>query len=144
MRFLAIVKASKESEAGNMPKEKDLREMIGFNEQMVKAGVMIGGEGLQPTSQGAARIRYDGTKRDVVAGPFPETKDLVAGFWLLQAKSMDEALDWLKRAPFPSGVVELRTITEAEDFGAEMPPDLREQEERQRERGRENAAAARP
>lgn len=115
MRFVVFVKASKESEAGAMPDAKDLNEMNAYNEQLVKAGAMLAGEGLHPSSQGV-RIRYAGGKRTVVDGPFGETKELVAGFWILQLKSQAEAVEWLKRAPFKDGEVEIRQIFEAEDF----------------------------
>jgi hypothetical protein len=135
MRFMAIVKATKESEAGVMPSEKLLAEMGKFNEELVKAGVMLAGEGLHPSSRGA-RVRFNGSKRTVVDGPFAETKELVAGFWLLQAKSLEEAIEWMKRCPNPSETgeseIEIRQVFEAEDFGAEFTPELREQEERLR------------
>jgi len=132
MRFMVIVKASKESEAGALPDKKLLTEMGKFNEELAKAGAMLAGEGLQPSSKGA-RIRYSGTKRTVVDGPFAETKELVAGFWLIQAKSKAEAIEWLKRAPFQEGEVEIRQLSEAEDFGDEFTPELREQERRIRD-----------
>jgi len=116
MRFMMIVKASKESEAGILPTETELAEMGKFNEQMVKAGVMLAGEGLQASSKGA-RVHYDGAKRTVTDGPFTETKELVAGFWLLQVKSRAEAIEWAKRVPFKEGHVELRQVFELEDFG---------------------------
>ena len=134
MRFMAIVKANKESEAGVMPSEQLLTEMGKFNEELVKAGVMLAGEGLHPSSKGA-RVRFSGSKRTVVDGPFPETKDLVAGFWLLQVKSKEEAIEWIKRCPNPmdgESEIELRQVFEAEDFGAEFTPELREQEQRLR------------
>jgi hypothetical protein len=131
MRFMVIVKASKESEAGVLPDHKLLAEMGNFNEELVKAGVMLAGEGLHASSKGA-RVRFDGGKRTVIDGPFSETKELVAGFWLWQVKSRDEAIEWLKRAPFKEGEVEIRQVFEAEDFGAEFTPDLRQQEERLR------------
>src|SRR5881396_3129103 len=132
MRFMVIVKASKESEAGVLPDAKILTEMGKFNEQLVKAGVMLAGEGLQPSSKGA-RVRFDGAKRTVIDGPFTEAKELVAGFWLWQVKSKEEAIEWLKRAPFGGGTeVEIRQVFEAEDFGANLTPELREQEERLR------------
>jgi hypothetical protein len=136
MRFMVMVRATKESEAGVMPSEKLITEMGNFNEQMVKAGVMLEGEGLQPSSKGA-RIRFgaDG-KRSVVDGPFAETKELIAGYWIIQAKSLDEAKEWMKRcpAPFEDGPAELeiRQIFEADDFGAEFTPEARAQEERMR------------
>jgi hypothetical protein len=131
MRFMVIVKASKESESGVLPDHKLLAEMGNFNEELVKAGVMLAGEGLHASSKGA-RVRFDGGKRTVIDGPFSETKELVAGFWLWQVKSRDEAIEWLKRAPFKEGEVEIRQVFEAEDFGAEFTPDLRQQEERLR------------
>ena len=132
MRFMILVKADKSSEAGILPDEKILTEMGKFNEQLVKAGVMLAGEGLQPRSKGA-RVRFDGSKRTVTDGPFAETKELIAGFWLWQVKSKEEAIEWLKRAPFGGGTeVEIRQVFEAEDFGAEFTPELREQEERLR------------
>jgi hypothetical protein len=117
MRFMVIVKASKDSEAGVLPDEKILSEMAKFNEEMVKAGVMLAGEGLQASSKGA-RIRFDGAKRTVTDGPFAETKELVAGFWLIQVRSKEEAIEWIKRAPFEEGEVEIRQVFELEDFGA--------------------------
>jgi hypothetical protein len=129
MRFMVIVKASKDSEAGVLPTEKELAEMGKFNEELVKAGVMLAGEGLQASSKGA-RIRYAGDKRTVIDGPFAETKELVAGFWLIQVKSREEAIEWLKRAPFREGEVEIRQVFEADDFGEVFTPELREQEKR--------------
>jgi hypothetical protein len=130
MRFMVMVPASKESEAGVMPDEKLLTEMGKFNEEMVKAGVMLAGEGLQPTSKGA-RLKFSGGKTTVVDGPFTESKELMAGFWIIQVKSKEEAIAWMKRAPFGDGVVlEIRQIFEAADFGAEFTPELREQEAR--------------
>jgi hypothetical protein len=134
MRFMAIVKANQDSEAGVMPSEQLLTEMGKFNEELVKAGVMLAGEGLHPSSKGA-RVRFSGGKRTVIDGPFPETKDLVAGFWLLQVKSKEEAIEWIKRCPNPmegDSEIELRQVFEAEDFGAEFTPELREQEQRLR------------
>ena len=132
MRVMVIVKANKDSEAGVLPDQKILTEMGKFNEQLVKAGVMLAAEGLRPSSKGK-RVRFDGDKRTVTDGPFAETKELVAGFWLWQVKSMDEAVEWLKRAPFGGGTeVEIRQVHEAEDFGAALTPELREQEERLR------------
>ena len=134
MRFMILVKASKDTEAGVMPDEKLLSEMGKFNEELVQAGVMLAGEGLHPSSKGA-RVRFSGTQRTVIDGPFAETKELVAGFWLWQVKSLAEAIEWLKRAPFDGGTeVEIRQVFEAEDFGAELTPALREQEEQQRAR----------
>ncbi len=131
MRVLVIVKANADSEAGKMPTEEILAEMGKFNEELVKAGVMLAGEGLHPSRKGA-RVRFDGSKRSVIDGPFAETKELVAGFWLWQVRSMDDAIEWLKRAPFREGDVEIRPVFEAEDFGAEYTPELRAQEERLR------------
>ena len=134
MRFMVIVKATKESEAGVLPDEKLLAAMGKYNEELVKAGVMLAGEGLQPSSKGA-RVRFSGTKRTVIDGPFAETKELIAGFWLWKVKSKAEAIDWLKRCPNPfhgDSEIELRQVFEAEDFGAEFTPELREQEERLR------------
>jgi hypothetical protein len=129
---MIIVKASAESEAGVLPDEKILTEMGKFNEELVKAGVMLAGEGLHPSSKGA-RVKFEGTKRTVTDGPFSETKELIAGFWLWQVKSKEEAIEWLKRAPFDGGTeVEVRQVFEPEDFGANLTPELREQEERLR------------
>ena len=136
MRFMVIVKANPESEAGVLPNTEILSEMTKFNEELVKAGVMLAGEGLQPSSKGA-RVRFEGKKRTVIDGPFAETKELIAGFWIWQVRSRDEALEWLKRAPFQEGDVELRQIFEAEDFGKELTPELREREERLRTRAEE-------
>ena len=139
MRFLVVVKASPESEAGVMPNEKDLTEMGKFNEELVKAGVMLAGEGLHPSSKGV-RVKFDGKKRTVIDGPFAETKELVAGFWIWQVKSKEEAIEWLKRAPFDGGTeVELRQVFESEDFGEAFTPELREQEERLRAQSAANA-----
>ena len=132
MRFMVIVKASKDSEAGVLPSQEELAEMGKFNEELAKAGVMLAGEGLQASSKGA-RVRFEGKKRTVIDGPFAETKELVAGFWLWQVRSKEEAIEWLKRAPFREGEVEIRQVFEAEDFGAEFTPELREQEERIRQ-----------
>lgn len=132
MRVMVIVKASKESEAGALPKEKELAGMGKFNEALVEAGVMLAGEGLQPSSKGK-RVRFSGTKRTVSDGPFAGTTELVAGFWVWQVKSLEEAVEWLKRAPFDDGTeIELRPVAEAEDFGAEYTPELRAQDERLR------------
>ena len=131
MRFMILVKASKESEAGVMPSQQILTEMGKFNEELAKAGVMLAGEGLHPSSRGA-RVRFSGGQKIVTDGPFAETKELVAGFWIWQVKSKDEALEWLKRAPFDETEVEIRQVFEAEDFGAEFTPELREQEGRVR------------
>lgn len=132
MRFMVLVPASKETEAGVLPKESELAEMGKFNEELVKAGIMLAGEGLHPTSKGA-RIRFSGGKTTVIDGPFTESKELIAGFWLIQAKSKAEAVAWMQRAPFEEGVqLEIRQVFDAEDFGAEFTPELREQEERMR------------
>src|SRR5437764_14002696 len=129
MRFMILVKASKESEAGVLPDEKILTEMGKFNEELVKAGVMQAGEGLQPSSKGV-RVKFSGSKRIVTDGPFAETKELIAGFWLWQVKSKEEAIEWLKRAPFGGGTeVEIRQVFEAEDFGPALTPELRKKEE---------------
>ena len=132
MRVMVIVKANKDSEAGVMPDQKILAAMGKFNEQLAKAGVMLAGEGVHPSSKGK-RVRFSGQQRTVTDGPFAETKELVAGFWLWKVKSMDEAVEWIKKAPFDGGTeIELRPIFEAEDFGAELTPELRAQEERVR------------
>ena len=134
MRFMIMVKATKDSEAGVMPDEKILTEMGKFNEELVKAGVMLAGEGLQPSSKGA-RVRFSGAKRSVIDGPFAETKELVAGFWMWQVKSKEEAIEWVKRCPNPfagESEIEIRQVFEAEDFGAEFTPEAREQEARLR------------
>ena len=131
MRFMVIVKADKESEAGVMPSEKLLTDMGKFNEELVKAGVMLAGEGLHPSSKGV-RVKFSDGKQTVIEGPFAETKELVAGFWLWQVKSLDEAIEWLKKAPFEVTEVEIRQVFEAADFGDEFTPELREQEERLR------------
>lgn len=137
MRFIAMVRATGASEAGEMPSEKLLTEMTRFNEELVKAGVMLAGEGLHPSSKGA-RVRYEGDQRTVIDGPFAETKELIAGFWLLQLNSLDEAVEWMKRAPnpFEGGVseIEIRRVFEAEDFGDAFTPEARELEARQRAR----------
>ena len=132
MRVLVIVKASPESEAGQMPSEQLLTDMGKFNEELVKAGVMLAADGLHPSSKGK-RVKFSGSNRTVIDGPFAETKELVAGFWVWQVKSMDEAVEWLKRAPFDGGTeVEIRPVFEPEDFGKEFTPELRAQEERLR------------
>ena len=134
MRFMVMVKATKDSEAGKMPSQELLAAMGKYNEELVKAGIMQAGEGLHPSSKGK-RVRFSGSKRTVIDGPFAETKELVAGFWLWQCKSMDEAVQWLKRCPNPmpgDSDIEIRQVFEAEDFGAEFTPELREQEERLR------------
>jgi hypothetical protein len=134
MRFMIIVKATKDSEAGVLPDQKLLAEMGKFNEELVSAGIMLAGEGLQPSSKGA-RVKFSGTKRTVVDGPFAETKELVAGFWLWKVKSKEEAIEWVKRCPNPmptDSEIEIRQVFEAEDFGAEFTPELQAQEERLR------------
>lgn len=132
MRVMVLVPGDKNSENGVMPSEKLLSDMMKFNEELVKAGVMLAGEGLTPTSKGA-RVRFDGRKRTVIDGPFTESKELVAGFWIWKVKSLDEAVEWIKRAPFDGGVqIELRPIFETEDFGREMTPELRAKEEQLR------------
>ena len=132
MRFMVLVKANKDSEAGVMPNEKIIAAMDKYNEELVKGGVMLAAEGLHPSSKGA-RVRFSGKERTVINGPFPETNQLIAGFWLWRVKSKEEAIEWLKRAPFDGGVeIELRPIFEMEDFGKQLTPELREQTERQR------------
>jgi hypothetical protein len=134
MRFMILVKADQNTEAGVLPDEKLLTAMGNFNEELVKAGVMLAGEGLQPSSKGA-RVKFSGTKRTVIDGPFTEAKELIAGFWLWQVKSKEEAIEWVKRCPNPlegEAEIEIRQVFEAEDFGAELTPELREQEERLR------------
>jgi hypothetical protein len=134
MRVMVIIKANKDTEAGVMPDEKLLSEMGQYNEELVKAGVMLAGEGLHPSSKGA-RVKFEGGKRIVTDGPFAETKELIAGFWLWQVKSLDEAIEWVKRCPNPfeeDSEIEIRQVFEAEDFGTEFTPELREQEERLR------------
>lgn len=137
MRVMVIIKANEDSEAGVMPSETLLADMGQFNEDLVKAGMMLAGEGLHPSSKGK-RVRFSGATRTVIDGPFAETRELIAGFWLWQVKSMDEAIDWVKRVPFDSDEsrdgfdIEIRQVFEAEDFGAEFTPELREQEERLR------------
>jgi hypothetical protein len=137
---MIIVKADKESEAGVMPSEKMLADMGKFNEELVKAGIMLAGEGLHPSSKGA-RVSFSGGKQTVIDGPFAETKELVAGYWMWQVNSKDEAIAWLKRAPFEETEVEVRQVFEAEDFGAEFTPELREQEERVRAQAELNKGA---
>ena len=132
MRFMVIVKADKDTEAGVMPDEKLLADMGNYNEELVKAGIMLAGEGLHPSSKGV-RVRFSGDEKTVIDGPFAETKELVAGFWLWEAKSLDEAVEWVKRAPFQETEIEIRPVFEADDFGAEFTPELRAQEERLRE-----------
>src|SRR3954452_13616238 len=134
MKFMVMVKATQDSEAGKMPSQALLAAMGKFNEELVKAGIMLAGEGLHPSSKGA-RVRFSGSKRTVVDGPFAETKELVAGYWLWQVKSREEAIEWVKRCPNPmegDSEIEIRQVFEAEDFGAEFTPELREQEERLR------------
>jgi hypothetical protein len=138
MRVLVLVKANEESEAGVLPDEKDLTEMTKFNEELVKAGVMLAAEGLHPSSKGA-RVRFDNGKRTVIDGPFTESKELVAGFWLWQVRSLDEAVEWLKRAPFEGTEVEIRPVFEAEDFGQNFSPELREKNEQLRKQAAEHA-----
>ncbi len=139
MRFMVIVKASKDSEAGKMPSQQLLTEMGKFNEELAKAGVLLAAEGLHSSSKGA-RVRFSGSKRMVIDGPFAETKELIAGFWLWKCKSLQEAIEWLRRCPNPhneDGEIEIRQVFEAEDFGVEFTPELREQEERLRARAEE-------
>lgn len=134
MRVMVIIKADKDSEAGVMPSQQLLTEMTEYNEQLVKAGIMLAGEGLLPSSKGK-RVRFDGAKRSVIDGPFAETKELIAGFWLWQVKSMDEAVEWLKRCPNPMNAVtdvEIRPVGEVEDFGEALTPELRAREEAMR------------
>ena len=136
MRFMMIVKASKDSEAGKMPSEELLSTMGKYNEELMKAGVLLAGEGLHPSSKGA-RVKFSGAKRTVVDGPFPETKDLVCGFWMFQVKSKEEAIEWVKRCPNPfpgtESEIEIRQVFEADDFGAAFTPELREAEQRMRD-----------
>jgi hypothetical protein len=132
MRVMVLVPGDENTEKGQMPSEKELAEMGNFNEELVKAGVMLAGEGLHPTSK-AARVRFDGDKRTVIDGPFTESKELIAGYWLWQVRDMDEAIEWIKRAPFGAGTeIEIRPVFEMDDFGEAMTPELREQEERLR------------
>ena len=128
MKFMVMVKATPQSEAGEMPSTAVLEAMGAFNEQLVKAGVLLGGEGLQPSSKGV-RVRFSGSDRTVVDGPFAETKELVAGFWLFQVRSLDECVEWVRRSPFEQGEVEIRQVFEADDFGEALTPELRAQEE---------------
>jgi hypothetical protein len=133
MRVMVLVKADEQSEAGVMPSEELLTDMTNYNEELVKAGVMLAGEGLHPSSKGV-RVRFSGAERKVIDGPFAETKELVAGYWLWQVKDMDEAIEWLKRAPFDGGTeIEIRPVFESDDFGEELTPELREREERLRQ-----------
>jgi hypothetical protein len=141
MRFMVIVKANADTEAGQLPSTELLAAMGRYNEELVKAGVMLAGEGLQPSSKGA-RIKFSGSKRTVVDGPFAETKELIAGFWLWQCRSMEEAIEWAKRCPNPTGAeseLEIRQVFEQDDFGAEFTPELREQEQRVSAKAAENA-----
>ena len=142
MRFMVIVKASRQSEAGEMPSEQLLADMTKFNEELVNAGVLLAGEGLHPSSKGA-RVRFSGDKRTVIDGPFAETKELAAGYWIFQTKSKEEAIEWVKRCPNPmpgtEAEIEIRQIFEAEDFGAEFTPELREAEKRIFEQAKQNA-----
>lgn len=134
MRFMIIIKADKNAEAGVMPDEKLFTEMGKFNEELVNAGIMLAGDGLQPSSKGA-RVKFSGDKRTVIDGPFPETKELIAGFWIWKVKSKEEAIEWVKRCPNPTGAeseIEIRQLFDMEDFGAELTPELRAQEERLR------------
>jgi hypothetical protein len=133
MRFMVIIKASKESEGGAPPDKKMLTDMGNFNEELLKAGVMLAGEGLLASSKGV-RVRFAGGKKTVIDGPFSETKELIAGFWIWQVKSKEEAIEWLKRAPFENTEVEIRQVAELKDFGDELTPEARAQEERQRAR----------
>ncbi len=136
MRVMVLVKATEQSEAGQMPSEELLSQMLEFNEQLVKAGVMLAGDGLHPSSKGV-RVRFSGSERTVIDGPFAETKELLAGYWLWQVRSMDEAIEWVKRCPNPmpdaEGEIEIRPVFEQDDFGEEFTPELREKERRQRE-----------
>ena len=145
MRFMVIVKANKDSEAGVLPDQKLLADMGKFNEELVKAGVMLAGEGLQPSSKGA-RVRFSGSKRTVIDGPFSETKELIAGYWLFQTRSLEEAIEWVKRCPNPmpgkDSEIEIRQVFEPDDFGAEFTPELRQQEERILRQANENAKRA--
>ena len=143
MRVMVMVKASKDSEAGVLPKEEEFAAMMKFNEELVKAGVMLAGEGLQPSAK-SARVRFRGAERTVIDGPFPETKELVAGFWIWNVKSLQEAIDWVKRCPNPTGdegTIEIRPFYEAADF-TELTPELREQEQRLRAEGEKLAKGA--
>jgi len=133
MRFMVLVPGDEHSEAGEMPSEELLTEMTAYNEQLANAGVMLAGEGLHPTSKGA-RVRFSGKEKTVIDGPFTESKEIVAGYWLIQTKSLDEAIEWIKRAPFHGGTeIEIRQVFEAEDFGDELTPELREREARMRD-----------
>jgi hypothetical protein len=142
MRVMVLVKASEESEAGAMPSEQILAEMGKYNEELARAGVMLAGDGLHPSSKGK-RVRFSADQKTVIDGPFAETKELIAGYWIWQVRSMEEAVEWLKRAPFGGGAeVEIRPVFEAEDFGAEFTPELREQEDRVRARAEQNKAGS--
>ena len=141
MRFMVLMPANADSEAGVLPTEKELSDMMQYNEQLVKAGVMLAGEGLHPTSKGA-RVKFQGGKKSVIDGPFTESKDLIAGFWIWQVKSKDEAIEWAKRCPVEDVTLELRQVFEAEDFGANMTPELQAQEERLRAQSERTARAA--
>lgn len=146
MRFMVMVKATQDSEAGKLPAEKLFSDMLKYNEELVKAGIMLAGEGLQPSSKGA-RVVFNGKQRKVIDGPFAETKELVAGFWLWQCKSLDEAKEWVKRCPNPmegESVIEIRQVYEAEDFGEGFTPELREKEERLRAQSERLKKAAKP
>src|SRR5437870_5175011 len=141
MRYMVIVKANQDSEAGVLPSEEILGKMGKYNEELAKAGVMLAGEGLHPSSKGA-RVKFSGGQRTVTDGPFPETKELIAGFWLWQVKSKEEAIEWLKRAPFDGGTeVELRQVFEAADFGAELTPEIKERDERLRQQIKKQTAS---
>jgi hypothetical protein len=142
MRVMVLVKASEESEAGAMPSEQLLAEMGKYNEELARAGVLLAADGLHPSSKGK-RVRFSADQRTVIDGPFAETKELIAGYWIWQVRSMEEAVEWLKRAPFGGGAeVEIRPVFEAEDFGAEFTPELREQEDRVRARAEQNKAGS--
>ncbi|MDQ3327612.1 MAG: YciI family protein [Chloroflexota bacterium] len=142
MRVMVVVKASEESEAGAMPDEQLLAEMGTYNEELAKSGVMLAGDGLHPSAKGK-RVRFSGEQKTVIDGPFAETKELIAGYWIWQVRSMEEAVEWLKRAPFDGGAeVEIRPVFEAEDFGAEFTPELREQEDRAREQAERNKVSS--
>jgi hypothetical protein len=138
MRVMVLVKGDESSEHGRLPTEQELAEMTAFNEQLSRAGIMLAGEGLRPSSKGV-RIRFDGASRSVVDGPFSEAKELVAGYWLWQVRSLEEAIEWLKRAPFREGEVEIRPVFEDDDFGDAYTPELREREQRLREAAAQRA-----
>ena len=140
MRFMLLVKANDESEAGTLPTEQELVEMGKFNEELVKAGILLAGEGLHPSSRGV-RVRYSGSERSVVDGPFAETKELVAGFWMIQVKSLEEAVEWARRVPFREGEVEIRQVFDLEDFAPVLTPELREREQQLRSQVEKQAAA---